>query len=150
MSRGSKIRIDDAEIEIYLSTKAMLDISELMDKPFSEISEWLTAEDLQVEVKMARISDVIGTLANAAIFKHNSQIRMHLKSGELKEFFNVSDFREILNLADMEHYFEAITSCIREDNAVIVPDEIKIAEEDEVLKELEEEKNQPAGDAETV
>lgn len=147
MSRGSKIRIDEAEIELYLNTKAMLEISALMDKPFSELHSWLVGEDdLAFEIQLARMCDVIGMLANGAIFKHNSEIRMHLKSGDIKEFYDVKFFRDVLDPFQLEYYFNAVLDCIRRDNAVSVPENIKTAEEDEVLKEIEEEKNQMAGD----
>lgn len=151
MSRGSKIRINDAEIEIYLSTKAMLDISDLMDKPFSELSEWLTPEEkISPDVQLSRICDVIGVLANAAIFKSNSEIKMGLKSGDIKEFYNISDFRNVLDPFEMEYYFQVILNCIHNGNAVIVPDGFTESETDEVLKEIEEEKNQSAGGAATA
>lgn len=151
MSKSSKVRIEDAEIEICLSTKAMLDISELMDKPFSELQEWLIPEEgISPDIQLSRICDVIGTMANAAIFRHNSQVKMGLISGDIKAFYNIEDFRNVLDPFQMEYYFKTILSCIRKDNAVVVPDGYTAAEEDEVLKEIEEEKNQSAGDAETA
>lgn len=151
MSKGSKIRIDDATIDIYLSTKAMLDISELMDKPFEELNDWLIPEGgISPDIQLSRICDVIGILANAAIYRHNSQVRMNLISGEIKEFYNIADFRNVLDPFKMDYYFKAITECLKKDNAVVIPDGYVSAEEDEVLKEIEEAKNHSAGDAVTA
>lgn len=140
--RGAKITIGTAEIDIFLSTKAMLEISELMDgKPFVEITEWLTSKDIPVEKQFERMCLVVGTLANGAIFKHNADIRLGLKTGDIKEPYNIKDFCDVLDPFDTDSYFSAIVRCINNDNSISIPANIKTTEEDEVLKELEEEKN---------
>lgn len=153
MSRNCKIRIDETEIEVFLSTKAMIDIKDEMQKPFESLKEWLIGEEgesLDVTEQLYRIAHVIGRLANGAVFKHNSLIKSGLRSGELKEFYTLETFVNILDPFQMEYYFKAIFECINLGTVVSVPENVKFDEEDEVLREMDEEKNQKAGDAETT
>jgi hypothetical protein len=150
MSKSSKIRIDEAEIEVFLSTKAMMDIKGEMNKPFDQLREWMTEEGLDIADTLVRVSHVIGHLANGAVFRHNSQIKAGLIQGEPRQFYDLDLFVDILDPFQMKYYFTAIFECIYHGNVVSVPEQLKFTEEDEVLKELEEEKNQTAGGAETT
>jgi hypothetical protein len=91
---------------------------------------------------LKRVANILTCLANGEIFTYNQDIKCGFKQGEEKKFLTADFF---LAHIDMDHMQEIISSMYQEINkgtAVIVPDGIKLAEEDEVLAEIEEIKNQ--------
>lgn len=154
MTKDSKIVIDGTPIEIFFGIKAMIDIKKETGQSLDHLKEWIlgnsTDDDSEDDVvdMLIRLSHVIGHLANSAIFKHNSQVRSGFKSGEILEFYDIDMFTAILDPFQMQYYFQVIFECINTGSVVSVPENLKLQEEDEVLREIDEEKNLSAGVAE--
>ena len=65
-----------------------------------------------------------------------------LVQGEPKKFYSVDFFLSHLDLNNMNQCMGDISKEIYNATDVVVPDNVKLAEEDEVLAEIEEIKNQ--------
>ena len=136
------MKIGGYEVPIRFNSKAMIDIETLIGGDVEKLTDYLGEKDVTTGETLKRVANILTCLANGEIFTHNQDIKCGFKQGEEKKFFTADFF---LAHIDIEHMQDIISSMYKEINngtAVIVPDGVKLAEEDEVLAEIEEIKNQ--------
>ena len=136
------MKIGEYDVPIRFNSKAMIDIETLIGGDVEKLADYIADREISTGETLKRVANILTCLANGEIFTYNQDIKCGFKQGEEKKFLTADFF---LAHIDMDHMQEIITSMYQEINkgtAVIVPDGIKLAEEDEVLAEIEEIKNQ--------
>lgn len=136
------MKIGGYDIPLRFSTKAMIDIEELIHGDVEKLSEYIGAEDITTGTKLKRLAEIIAILANGHVFTFNQDLENGLVQGEPKKFYSVDFFLSHLDLNNMNQCMGDISKEIYNATDVVVPDNVKLAEEDEVLAEIEEIKNQ--------
>ncbi len=136
------MKIGGYDIPSKFNTKAMIDIEELIGGDVDKLSEFIAAEGITTGTTLKRLAQIVTILANGAVFAHNKDIEFGFKQGEKKQFFTEDFFLAKIEIQDIQECMQSINEEIYKGTAVVVPDNVKIAEEDEVLAEIEEIKNQ--------
>ena len=132
-----KINLRGKEIELYYSTKAMIDIEKRCGET-SDLGNWL-AEKSTTGGTLAKIAGLLTDLANGAVFKHNAEIALGMIDGEKRKFYDDETFFSLLTPADLLMAKETIFSVINDGMSYETPE--GIPEPDPDLAEVESEKN---------
>lgn len=135
--KAQTIMLSGKEIELYCSTKAMLDIEKRCGE-ISDLNKWLEA-DATTGAKLARVAEILTDLANGAIYKHNADISLGLIDGEKKRFLTDDTLISIITPADLIKAKDALYSAINKGMKYEVPE--GLPEPDPDLAEVESEKN---------
>ena len=133
-----KINLRGKEIELYYSTKAMLDLEKRCGDTKS-IGDWLSEEGASTGETLAKFAGILTDLANGAVFKHNAEIALGLIDGEKRKFYDDETFFSLLTPADLLTAKETIFSVINDGMNYETPE--GIPEPDPELAEVESEKN---------
>lgn len=136
------MKIGGYEIPIRFNSKAMIDIEELINGDVDKLSEYIGAEGISTGTTVKRVAEIITILANGYVFTHNQDIDTGFKQGDKKPFYTIDFFLAHLDINDMGECMNSIKDEMYKGTAVSVPEGVKFAEEDEVLAEIEEIKNQ--------
>lgn len=135
------MKIGGYDIPIRFNSKAMIDIEELIHGDVDKLADYIGNEEITTGTKLKRTAQLITILANADIFTYNMDIDAGFKQGEKKKFLTEDFILSHLNLNELGECMASIQNEIYGASAVVVPDSVKLAEEDEVLAEIEEIKN---------
>lgn len=130
------------DIPSKFNTKAMIDIEELIGGDVDKLSEFVGAEGITTGTTLKRIAQIVTILANGAVFAHNKDVEFGFVQAEKKQYFTEDFFLAFLEISDIQGCMESINEEIYKGTAVVIPDNVKVSEEDEVLAEIEEIKNQ--------
>lgn len=133
-----KINLRDKEIELYYSTKTMLDLEKRCGDTKS-IGDWLSEEGASTGETLAKFAGIITDLANGAVFKHNAEIALGMVDGEKQEFYCEEIIVSLLTPADLIKAKETIFGAINDGMSYETPE--GIPEPDPDLAEVESEKN---------
>lgn len=135
------MKIGGYDIPTKFNTKAMIDIEDLIGGDVDKLSDFIGAEGITTGTTLKRIAQIITILANGAVFAHNKDVEFGFKQEDKKPFFTDDFFLAKLEITDIAECMQSINDEIYKGTTVIVPDNVKVAEEDEVLAEIEEIKN---------
>lgn len=136
------MKIGGYDIPIRFNSKAMIDIETLIGGDVEKLTEYLSDQECTTGATLQKVANVLTCLANGDVFTHNQDIKCGFKQGEEKKFFTADFFLAHMDITEIKDIVSAMYNEINNGTAVIVPDGVKLAEEDEVLAEIEEIKNQ--------
>lgn len=137
------MKIGKFDIECFFSTKALDDIEKMIGGTVENLADWLTDESITTGTRLKRTTDIIKHLANGAVLKHNQEVKRGLiPNGKMQEPYDDDFFAEIIGLTQLNDAITCVFEAIHEGSDVIIPDGMHAAEEDEILAEIEEIKNQ--------
>lgn len=136
------MRIGGYDIPIRFNSKAMIDIETLIDGDVDKLSEYIGAEGITTATTVKRVAEILTILANGEIFAYNQDIDAGFIQAEKKKFLTVDFFLAHLDINDMGECIKSINDEMYKGTAVVIPEGTQIQEEDEVLAEIEEIKNQ--------
>lgn len=136
------MKIGGYDIPIRFNSKAMIDIEELIHGDVDKLSDYIGAEGISTATIVKRVAEIITILANGYIFTYNQDIDTGFIQGEKKKFYTIDFFLAHLDINEMGECINTIRDEMYKGSAVAIPDGVKFAEEDEVLAEIEEIKNQ--------
>lgn len=136
------MKIGGYDIPIRFNSKAMIDIETLIGGDVEKLSDYISDGNATTGETLKRVAEIINCLANGEVFTHNQDVKCGFKQEPLKQFFTVDFFLAHIDVNDMQEIMTSMYKEINNGTAVIVPDGVKLAEEDEVLAEIEEIKNQ--------
>ena len=137
------MKIGKFDIECFFSTKALDDIEKMIGGTVENLADWLTDESITTGTRLKRTTDIIKHLANGAVLKHNQEVKRGLiPDGKMQEPYEDDFFAEIIGLTQLSAAMSCIFQTINDGSEVVIPEGIHPAEEDEVLAEIEELKNQ--------
>lgn len=139
------IKIGNAKIPLSMTVIAMSNIEEKTGKAISELDQWLSDEKDSTSQMLKKFSTLICILANGEIAKQNSAIALGLTGGTKKDFFKDEDFWNLLALDDLRELRNGLLSTMSSDMDFEVPDNVKLAEKDADLEEIERLKAEKAG-----
>lgn len=131
------IKLGSKDIELYYSTKAMLDIEKRCGDT-KNIGEWLAVEGSTGET-LAKFAGILTDLANGAVFKHNAEVSLGMIDGEKQKFYDETTISALLTPADLITAKETIFGVINDGMSYETPE--GIPEPDPDLAEVESEKN---------
>ena len=132
------IKLGNYEIELFYSTKAMLDLEKRCGDTKS-IGDWLSEEEASTGETLAKFAGIITDLANGAVFKHNAEIALGMVDGEKQKFYDETTIASLLTPADLIKAKETIFGAINDGMSYETPE--GIPEPDPDLAEVESEKN---------
>lgn len=136
------MKIGKFDIECFFSTKALGDIESMIGGTVETLADWLMDENITTGTRLKRTTDIIMHLANGAVLKNNQEIKRGLKTGEIQKPYEDDFFAEIIGLTQLNSAIQGIFDTIHDGSDVIIPDGMHASEEDDVLAEIEEIKNQ--------
>ena len=136
--RTTIIEVGDRGVELFFSTRAMINISERSGGDISDLGGWLT--EGSTSDKMGKIGVVIADLANGAIIKHNADIALGVEDGQKRPLYPDEYFIDVLNPGDFLKYKDKIFEALNLGQDFEVPENIVIEEKDADLAEIEAEK----------
>lgn len=132
-----EIELNGRKIELYYSTKAMLDVEKRCGDT-NKLNEWLKEDGTTAQI-LSRLSGILTDLANGAVFKHNSEVALGLTDEPKKKFVDDELMLSLLTPADLIKAKEAIYAAINDGMSFEVPE--GIPEPDPDLADVESEKN---------
>ena len=132
------INLGNKKIELYYSTKAMLDLEKRCGDTKS-IGDWLSDEEASTGETLAKFAGILTDLANGAVFKHNAEIALGMVDGEKQKFYDETTIASLLTPADLITAKETIFGVINDGMSYETPE--GIPEPDPDLAEVESEKN---------
>lgn len=135
--RTREIELNGRKIELYYSTKAMLDIEKRCGN-IAELNDWMKGDGTVSQI-LIRLSGVLTDLANGAIFKHNSEVALGLIDEPKKKFVDDDLMLSLLTPTDLITAKNAIYAAINDGMSFEVPE--GIPEPDPDLADVESEKN---------
>lgn len=133
-----KINLRGKEIELYYSTKAMLDLEKRCGDTAS-IGDWLSEEEASTGETIAKFAGILTDLANGAVFKHNAEIALGMADGEKQKFYDETTIASLLTPGDLIKAKETFFGVISDGMSYETPE--GIPEPDPDLAEVESEKN---------
>lgn len=135
--RTREIELNGRKIELYYSTKAMLDIEKRCGN-IAELNEWMKGDGTLSQI-LIRLSGILTDLANGTIFKHNSEVTLGLIDEPKKKFVDDDLMLSLLTPTDLITAKNAIYAAINDGMNFEVPE--GIPEPDPDLADVESEKN---------
>lgn len=132
------INLGNKKIELYYSTKAMLDLEKRCGDTKS-IGDWLSDKGASTGETLAKFAGILTDLANGAVFKHNAEIALGMVDGEKQKFYDETTIASLLTPADLITAKETIFGVINDGMSYETPE--GIPEPDPDLAEVESEKN---------
>ena len=144
MSRSSFITLNERKFEMYYSTWAMRQLTDLIGGDLMKIGEWLSEGD-QCNI-IEKYSKVIAILINGGIAKSNADIDFGFAEGEKKPFIKAEYIMMVISAGELLEYQADIFGALNGGNDFEIPENIKMSETDIDLVEIENEKN-PEGRA---
>jgi len=141
---ANTIKILNKDYELFWSTQAMSDISELCGG-IDKLYEWM--HDGEPVENLKKFTTIIEILVNAAIKRDNFAVRNGFQSGEERPLFEEGSFATVLSLTDMINMSGTIFKSLGDDSDFEVPEgaNIKKEEADEVLEEIRENRRKKQG-----
>lgn len=136
--KSTIIAVGGRDVELFFSTRAMINISDRCGGDISDLGGWLTEGG--TTDKMSKIGIVISDLANGAIIKHNADIALGLEDGQKRPLYPDNYFIDVLNPGEFMEYKEKIFEALGMGYTFEIPDGITIEEKDADLAEIEAEK----------
>lgn len=134
------MKLGKLELELFYSNKAVKEI-EAMCEGGEMKNLGKLFENKKISEEMTTLSELIAILANAAILKHNQEVSLGLSFDEKKEKIDAELIETMMNVGDMNSYMHELLSVMGAGSKFEVPDNIKLAENDIDLEEIEKEKN---------
>lgn len=134
------MKLGKLELELFYSNKAVKEI-EAMCEGGEMKNLGKLFENKKISEEMTTLSELIAILANAAILKHNQEVALGLSFDEKKEKIDAELIETMMNVGDMNSYMHELLSVMGAGSKFEVPDNIKLAENDIDLEEIEKEKN---------
>lgn len=144
MSRSRFITLNGHKFEMYYSTWAMRQLTELVGGDLMNIGEWLS-EGAQCDI-IEKYSQVITILINGGIAKSNADIEFGFAEGQKKPFIKTQYIMMVISAGELLEYQADIFGALNGGNDFEIPENVKISETDIDLAEIENEKN-PEGRA---
>lgn len=138
---------DNVEVELYFSNQAAEEIENIIGDDVANMQSYLYNSETTTATSFHRVNEILCCMANAAIVKENDQIKYGFKQGEPRPLFTPEFFNSQIDLRKNSDIIIALRDCMTLGSAVSIPDNVKVADPDPDLEELENEKNQKAGDA---
>lgn len=140
MSKMTEFEINGVKIELYYNVAATIGISELCGGDIANLPKLL--EKNTVEEQLNLICSLLCELANGAVALHNTNISFGLETGKPKPEYTVQFFKAQCGIDDVNNAFSACLEAMGLGSEFTVPDNVKTAEEDIDLAEIEAEKNE--------
>lgn len=143
------MKLGKLELELFYSNKAVKEIEAMCeDGEMKNLGKLF--ENKKISEEMTTLSELIAILANAAILKHNQEVTLGLSFDEKKkEMIDAELIETMMDVGDMNSYMHELLSVMGAGSKFEVPDNIKLAENDIDLEEIEKEKN-PKGTTEDI
>lgn len=135
------MKLGNYEVPLYYSNVAVRKLEELCGGELKDLGT-LFGEGKKTSEQMSSIAQIIAILANAAVLKHNQEIALGLSLEEKKEEITAETVEVLMDVGSMEEYMNEIFSVMNKGSKFVTPDNIKLAETDLDLEEIEKEKNQ--------
>lgn len=136
------MKIGEYDVPIRFNSKAMIDIETLIGGDVEKLADYIGDKEITTGETLKRVADILTCMANGHIFTYNQDIRAGFLQGEEKKFLSADFFLAHLDVEHMQDIISSMYAEIGKATAVVIPDGVKVAEEDEVLAEIEEIKNQ--------
>ena len=137
------INVLGKEFEFFWSTQAVHDVAEECGG-MDHLIEWINEEEIDSSIMLERCVFVFNTLINAAIIRDNFAIKHGFMQGEVKETFNLDEFKSIIGVNDLYGSITKMYNALSENLSTIeIPENAKV-ERKEIDKTLEEIKDQRA------
>ena len=134
------MKLGKLELELFYSNKAVKEIEAMCeDGEMKNLGKLF--ENKKISEEMTTLSELIAILANAAILKHNQEVALGLSFEEKKEKIDAELIETMMNVGDMNSYMHELLSVMGAGSKFEVPDNIKLADNDIDLEEIEKEKN---------
>lgn len=130
------VELGGKEFEICYNTKAMVELEKICDN-LSNIGEWINNADSDSK-KFTKLCNLVTTVINGAIYRHNTEIILGLKEGEKKPFVDDELIACIATPAELLKASETVFDCIGTSIRFRMPD--GAPEPDPDLLETESEK----------
>ena len=136
------MKIGEYDVPIRFNSKAMIDIETLIGGDVEKLADYIGDKNVSTGEILKRVADILTCLPNGAVFTHNQDIKCGFKQGEERKVLTADFFLAHIDVDHMQEIMSSVFAEINKGTAVIIPDGVKIAEEDEVLAEIENIKNQ--------
>ncbi|MCQ2460313.1 MAG: hypothetical protein MJ081_08095 [Ruminococcus sp.] len=134
------MKLGNYEVPLYYSNIAVRKMEELCGGELKDLGK-LFGEGKKTSEQMSSIAQIITILANAEILKHNQEVALGVTTGEKKEELSSDVVEVLMDVGSMDEYTEEIFSVMRKGSKFITPDNVRLAETDIDLAEIEKEKN---------
>lgn len=134
------MKLGKLELELYYNNQAVRELESLCGGDMKNLDKLMSSEKA-VSEQVSSLSQIIAILANGAVMKHNTEIALGLADGEKKERIKAEDLEMLIDIADMQNTMKEVFSAMGAASKFEVPNNVKLAETDVDLEEIEKEKN---------
>lgn len=134
------MKLGKLELELYYNNQAVRELENLCGGDMKNLDKLMSSEKA-VSEQVSSLSQIIAILANGAVMKHNTEIALGLADGEKKERIKAENLEMLIDIADMQNTMKEVFSAMGAASKFEVPNNVKLAETDVDLEEIEKEKN---------
>lgn len=134
------MKLGKLELELYYNNQSVRELENLCGGDMKNLDKLMSSEKA-VSEQVSSLSQIIAILANGAVMKHNTEIALGLADGEKKERIKAEDLEMLIDIADMQNTMKEVFAAMGAASKFEVPNNVKLAETDVDLEEIEKEKN---------
>lgn len=134
------MKLGKLELELYYNNQAVRELEALCNGDMKNLDK-LMSSDKSTSEQISNLSKIIAILANGAVIRHNTEIALGISDGEKKERIKSEDLEMLIDIADMSNVMQELFAAMGNASKFEVPSNVKLAETDVDLEEIEAEKN---------
>ncbi|MCD7730461.1 MAG: hypothetical protein LUI05_03070 [Oscillospiraceae bacterium] len=136
MSRYREIKIGGKVFEGLFTTRAMINIAELVGGDISKIGDWLNADTTDTAKTLKKTAQLAAEIINGATAARNADIGLGLATGEKKPLINADYLIDIFEPGELTTITYDVMACMRAGNEYEIPEGITLEEKDRDLEEI--------------